>query len=122
MPRSCRPLAAPRVPPATDAQLEVRGDHLYLEVPITVPEAIRGGSIEVPTPDGPVRVKIPAGTTGGQRLRLKGRGLRRKEGERGHLYLTLRPTLPSGGGEVLDAVADQMASLYETDVREKLIL
>jgi curved DNA-binding protein len=104
------------------AQLDVRGDHLYLEVPITVPEAIRGGSIEVPTPDGPVRVKVPAGTTGGQRLRLKGRGLRRKDGNRGHLYLTLRPTLPSGGGDVLDVVADQMESLYETDVREKLIL
>ena len=102
--------------------LEVRGDHLYLEVPITVPEAIRGGSIEVPTPDGPVRVKVPPGTTGGQRLRLKGRGLRRKEGDRGHLYLVLRPTLPAGDSDALEAVAEQMDSLYDGDVRDKLVI
>lgn len=102
--------------------LEVRGDHLYLEVPITVSEAIRGGSIEVPTPDGTVRVKVPMGTTGGQRLRLKGRGLRRKGGDRGHLFLILRPTLPVGDPDILEAVAEQLEPLYSADVREKLVL
>jgi curved DNA-binding protein len=102
--------------------LSVKGDHLYLEVPVTVGEAVRGGSIEVPTPDGPVRVKVPKGTTGGQRLRLKGRGLRMKGGERGHLFLTLRPTLPEADLEALGGLADQMESLYTGDIRAGIAL
>jgi DnaJ-class molecular chaperone len=97
----------------------VDGDHLHLNVPITIVEAVRGESIEVPTPDGPVRVRVPPGTIGGERLRLRGRGLRLKGGERGHLYLTLRPTLPEGAPE---ALAEACADLYPGDVREKLEL
>jgi curved DNA-binding protein len=102
--------------------LRVDGDHIHMEVPITVGEAIHGGSIEVPTPDGSIRVKVPPGTTGGQRLRLRGRGLRKKGGERGHIYLTLRPTLPSASPEVLEPLVDQIEALYEGDVRDGLAL
>jgi len=102
--------------------LRADGDHLHMEVPVTVGEAVRGGSIEVPTPDGPVRVKVPAGTTGGQRLRLRGKGLRMKGGERGHLYLTLRPTLPAADPDTLGPLADQVEALYTADVREGLVL
>ena len=104
------------------AQLRVDGDHLHLEVPLTIGEAVRGGAIEVPTPDGSVRVKVPPGTTGGQRLRLRGRGLRKKGGERGHLYLALRPTLPDATAEDLGPLADQIDGLYTTDVRGGLSL
>ena len=51
-----------------------RGSDLVLEVPVTFAEAALGASVEIPTPDGPVSLKIPAGTEGGKLLRVKGRG------------------------------------------------
>lgn len=48
---------------------------IYLDVPITVTEALLGARVEVPTLDGTATVKVPPGTQGGQRLRLKGKGV-----------------------------------------------
>ena len=95
------------------------GDDLMMDLPITFGEAARGGSIEVPTPDGPVRIKVPAGVTGGQKLRLRNRGLRKKGDERGNLVLILRPTLPEGS-DALAELAEQVDALYEADVRADL--
>lgn len=61
---------------------ERRGDDIYIELPITLAEALRGGEIEIPTIHGPVRAKIPAGTQSGQTFRLRGKGV--KEGD--HYY------------------------------------
>jgi len=52
------------------------GDNLVCEVPITPDEAVLGASIDVPTPDGTVKVNIPAGIRSGQSLRLRGKGWR----------------------------------------------
>ena len=67
---------------------------LFLNVPIELSEAIEGASIVVPTLNGSVRVRVPAGAINGQKLRLRGRGARKKEGGTGDLYLILRPVLP----------------------------
>jgi len=99
--------------------LRAEGDDLVLDLPITFGEAAQGGSIEVPTPDGSVRIKVPAGVTGGQKLRLRKRGLRKKDDERGNLVLILRPTLPAGSEE-LQALSEQVDALYDGDVRESL--
>jgi DnaJ-class molecular chaperone len=53
---------------------ERRGDNIYLKVPVTFPEAALSATIEVPTMDGLVQMKIPAGTAGGTEFRLRGRG------------------------------------------------
>jgi DnaJ-class molecular chaperone len=53
---------------------ERRGDNIYLDVPVTFAEAALGASIEVPTMDGRVQVRVPAGTQGGTELRLRGKG------------------------------------------------
>jgi curved DNA-binding protein len=53
---------------------QFEGDNLVCEVPITPDEAVLGASIEVPTPDGSVNVKLPAGVRSGQSLRLRGKG------------------------------------------------
>ena len=58
------------------------GDNLLCEVEITPDEAVLGASIKVPTPDGMVDVKLPAGVRAGQSLRLRGKGWRTPKGDR----------------------------------------
>ena len=58
------------------------GDNLVCEVPITPDEAVLGSSISIPTPDGQVTMKIPAGITSGQVLRLRGKGWSSPKGNR----------------------------------------
>ncbi|MBW4610968.1 MAG: DnaJ domain-containing protein [Hassallia sp. WJT32-NPBG1] len=62
---------------------QFEGDNLVCEVPITPDEATLGASIDVPTPDGMVNVKLPAGVRSGQSLRLRGKGWHLAKGGRG---------------------------------------
>ncbi len=71
------------------------GDNLVCEIPITPDEAVLGASIEVPTPDGMVKMKIPAGIKTGQSLRLKGKGWTNPKGSRGDQYVKIMITIPS---------------------------
>jgi molecular chaperone DnaJ len=72
------------------------GLDIHADVPVSVAEAALGAEIEVPTVDGPVRVKLPAETDGGQRFRLKERGVESPTGERGDHYYTVRIAVPKG--------------------------
>ena len=74
---------------------EVDGSDLVYELDVPVARAVLGTEVEVPTPDGPVRMKIPAGTQPGRKFRLKGRGLPTKAGERGDFFVKLEVTLPA---------------------------
>lgn len=85
------------------------GKNLTVEVPVTFVEAARGATIEVPTFDGePVRMKVPAGSQSGRKLRVKGRGVETKSGT-GDLIVTLTIAVPnhltSGMDEALEAFA-----------------
>lgn len=66
------------------------GDDIRLDLPISLTEAVLGGRIAVPTPDGPVTVTIPKWSSTGRTLRLKGRGVPRGGDQRGDEYLTLQ--------------------------------
>ncbi len=70
------------------------GADLWVDVPVTLYDAVLGGKVRAPTLDGPVQVSVPAGTSGGKTLRLRGKGLPKKTGTRGDLLVTLRTALP----------------------------
>ena len=70
------------------------GDNIHVEVPVTLKEAVLGAKIKVPTPGGSVTVTVPKAANTGTVLRLKGRGVRRKDGTRGDEFVTLKVRLP----------------------------
>jgi DnaJ-class molecular chaperone len=71
-----------------------QGDDLYVELPISLPEAVLGAKVAVPTPVGPVTMTVPKGANTGTVLRLKGKGVLRANGSRGDEYVTLKVMLP----------------------------
>lgn len=70
------------------------GPDLYVKVPVTVYEAVLGGRIEAPTLNGRVQVRVPPGTQPGQKLRLKGKGIQGKDGQRGDQFVEVQVLIP----------------------------
>lgn len=73
---------------------QLEGDHLICEVPITPDEAVLGAKIDVPTPDGPVNMNVPAGIRSGQSLRLRGKGWPNPKGSRGDQLVKISIAAP----------------------------
>jgi DnaJ-class molecular chaperone len=71
------------------------GDHIRLDLPVSLKEAISGAKVKVPTLDGAVMLTVPKGAQSGTVLRIKGRGFTRKTGERGDQLVALHIRLPS---------------------------
>ena len=89
-------------------QLERDGTNLRLKLPVTAYEAYRGGPIDVPTPWGPVTMKLPPGIQNGQTLRLRERGVRIKGEARGDMFVTVDIRMPDGGDPELLAVLERL--------------
>ncbi len=70
------------------------GDDVRVELPITLDEAVGGAKVKVPTVEGAVMLSVPPSSSSGKTLRLKGRGLTRKNGTRGDQLVTLEIVLP----------------------------
>lgn len=69
-------------------------DDVEIEFPVSPWEAALGAKVEAPTLDGPVEMTIRAGTQGGQKLRLRGQGLNKRDGGRGDEYVKIRIVIP----------------------------
>jgi DnaJ-class molecular chaperone len=84
-------------------------DDIHVELPISLPEAVLGAKLDVPTPAGSVRMTVPKGTNTGRVLRLRGKGVARKDGSRGDEYVTLKIVLP----ETLDPEIEEFARRWQ---------
>lgn len=99
---------------------ERKGDDLQLDVPITTSEAIKGAKVKVPTFDGSVSVKVPPGTQSGTKLRVRGKGIARKNREAGDLYVRFMVHVPQSSSPELTKLADELAKFETEDVRAGL--
>ena len=88
------------------------GDDLEVTVPVSFGELALGGTITVPTLDGKVRVRVPAGTADGRTLRVRGRGVPKRSGTPGDLLVTVRVQVPP---KLDDAAASALRSYVEAE-------
>ncbi len=97
-----------------------KGSDILIDVPITFPEAALGASVEIPTADGAVALKIPPGTQSGRVFRLKGKGAPKlKGGGRGDMLATVHIAVPEKlSGEERELIA-RLASLSVENPRRK---
>lgn len=79
-----------------DHELFMRdGDDIYLELPITITEAVLGCKKDIPTLYGNVKLTVPEGSSSGDKHRLKGKGIENvRSGENGNMYVILRIVIP----------------------------
>lgn len=84
------------------------GENLVMDLPVTLYDAVLGGKVEAPTPDGPVTLTVPKGANSGHTLRLKGRGAPDAGGRRGDLLARLQVALPDPPGAELEAFAETL--------------
>lgn len=99
-----------------------KGDNLYCEVPITIPEAVLGARIQVPTPDGPATMILPPGTQSGQLFRLHGKGCPRlgRDG-RGDLYVAVRVAIPRNLDSRIEELLRALERLLPENPRAELL-
>ena len=89
------------------------GTDIYLDLPISIVEAGVGATVTVPTLDGPANLKIPAGSSGGMKLRMRGKGaMAPKTKTRGDQYIVLKVVLPK---KVSKAGQKALAEFAESD-------
>jgi len=86
----------------------LEGADLHMDLPVSVPDAVLGGKVKAPTPDGHVTLSVPRGSNSGKVLRLKGRGgTDPRTGRRGDLHARLVVTLPDEPDAKLEAFAEE---------------
>jgi molecular chaperone DnaJ len=116
--------------PAGDLYVQVRvrpddlfgrsGDDLTLTVPITIAEAVLGTDLRVPTMDTPVTLRVPPGTPSGRKLRARGKGVMRRDGQAGDLIVTVEVQVPASVSDEARDALETFAKLTPPAGRERL--
>lgn len=89
------------------------GDNIYVEVPVTIGEAVLGGKVKVPTLDGTVTMTLPPGTDSGKRLKLKGKGFPdTRTGVRGDEVVVVKIVVPKKVTERMKEAVKEMEEAY----------
>jgi len=97
-----------------------KDNDLYLDVPVSLPEAVLGANVKVPTLDGHVTVKVPKGANSGTTLRLKGKGVPVTGSEQGDMFVKLKIMLPEPVPADLAETIETWAKKNPYDPRKKL--
>ena len=99
-----------------------KGDNIEVEIPVTIPEAIRGATIEVPTLNGSKRIRVSPGTQHGTVQRLRGEGPPRLGGKgRGDIHYRLAIDVPRSLSKEQREVVDELATVIDENPRERLL-
>jgi molecular chaperone DnaJ len=99
-----------------------RGDHLEVEVPITIAEAVRGGTVEVPTLAGTKKIRVPAGTADGAVQRLRGEGPAKLSGSgRGDIHYRFKVQIPKSLNEEQRAAFERLSEVMNGNPRGELL-
>lgn len=96
-----------------------KGSDIYLDLPITLYEAVLGASVEAPTLDGHVEIKIPKGANSGTTLRLRGKGIVDPQGVRGDQYVKLKIVLPDTPDDQLTKFTEKWMKDHSYNPRKK---
>lgn len=100
---------------------ERKGDNFYVKVPISVAEAALGAKVEVPTIDGPTTIRIPPGTQGGQKLRIRGKGAPSlRASMRGDQFVEIEIRVPRVADERSKEILRELDRLNPADLRSEL--
>jgi DnaJ-class molecular chaperone len=100
----------------------ISGHNLELRLPISIPEAIRGSKVDVPTPAGTISLSVPPMSSSGRKLRIKGQGMKGTDGATGDLLVELLIKLPENAPDNLNAEVDRWEHAYTRSVREGITL
>ena len=99
---------------------ERKGSDLLLDVPVTYPEAALGAEVEVPTPEGRISLKVPAGTQDGRTLRIRGRGAPKLNGGgKGDLLARVRVAVPTKLTKPQREAIENLQKVSHDDPREE---
>jgi curved DNA-binding protein len=102
---------------AADPRYRVEGRDVYVELPLAPWDAALGTTVAVETPDGEAKVKVPAGTSSGRRLRLRGRGLPNPRGSPGHLFAKVLVMVPGKLSQDEKRLFSELAESSDFDPR-----
>jgi molecular chaperone DnaJ len=101
-----------------DPRFRREGDDLHIDVPLAIHEAAFGARVDVPSPGGPCRLRVPPGTQSGQQFRVRERGVPSpRSGRVGDLVATVRLVLPPLNDEQTRTLIRALAGAYPDDVR-----
>ncbi len=100
-----------------DRTFRLDGRDIHVELQLAPWEAALGTSVAVPTPEGEAKVTVPAGTSSGRRLRLRGRGMPNPRGQPGDLYADTRIMVPGRPTEAERELFEQLAATSDFDPR-----